>query len=224
MAHNTERAHRVSSSALERSKRFSNRQKTNKPSDRVTGGPSFVAEFLYKIEVLNNDFVITECQTLPAQIFKISTEDPLWNSFIEIYNTPWLIEEIGNEANTKKNYKFRLMAPLKIDYDRQNDEIYFVEDIYNYESWALWDRNELVYSSNGNTKIYKTPSCKIEKLFDYFNETEISAVISGGALDVFPHPKFQKSTFLVAKILIKNGNYKVKYVKRFSTISKNKNP
>ena len=46
----------------------------------------------------------------------------------------------------------------------------FIEDLYNYECWALWSQKELIYCYNGQINVYSKPSAKLEKLFDNYQE------------------------------------------------------
>ena len=92
----------------------------------------------------------------------------------------------------------------------------FIEDLYNYECWALWSQKELIYCYNGQINVYSKPSAKLEKLFDNYQEQDISAVLSDRTINIFPNRKNFKSTFFVAKIRIRDSKPDIIYVKRFN--------
>ena len=125
------------------------------------------------------------------------------------------MQEIGNEVREKSRAKKRNNVYNRLNYSQANDDIYFVEDIYNYECWALWSQKELIYCYNGKIDILEKPSVTIEKLFDNYQEDDISAVLSDKTINIFPHRKNFKSTFFVAKISIRDSHPCITYVKRF---------
>ncbi len=215
MSYNGERAYSISENKISELKNWINQNNAEAQPSSSCYGASYAAGYLFKVTIKNGNLLVNKCRdiqskALPTKKFK------LLNRMIDsVYQTKWLIQEIGNKAKEKCNIKKRNRAFNRLNYNQTNDDIYFVEDIYNYECWALWCRKELIYCYNGKMEIYKKPSITVEKLFDNFQEEEISDVLSDKAINIFPHRKKYISTFFVAKISIRDSLPCVLYVKRF---------
>ena len=216
MSYNGERAYKISDTKISGLKSWINQNSRNVQSRPNGDGASYVAGYLFQVVVQNNELNVTKCPTIPS-IAVSSTKSPelLNNVMDSVYQTSWLTEEIGNRVMEKLSAKKRNSAFNRLSYNQLNDDVYFVEDLYNYECWALWSQKELIYCYNGQINVYSKPSANVEKLFDNFLEEDISAVLSDKTINIFPHRKKFKSTFFVAKISIRDSHPSIIYVKRF---------
>ena len=145
-----------------------------------------------------------------------SRNELLSSTLDSIYQTSWIMQENGNVVRENSRTKKRNNAYNRLNYSQANDDIYFIEDLYNYECWALWSQKELIYCYNGRINVYSKPSAKLEKLFDNYQEEDISAVLSDRTINIYPNRKNFKSTFFVAKIRIRDSKPDIIYVKRFN--------
>lgn len=215
MSYNGERAYLISENKMPDLLKWINKTRVNAQPEPTLYGATYVADYLFQVVVKNNDYLISKCQNIPARVMKARSDESLSDALDSIYQTSWIMQEIGNEVREKSRAKKRNNVYNRLNYSQANDDIYFVEDICNYECWALWSQKELIYCYNGKIDILENPSVTIEKLFDNYQEDDISAVLSDKTINIFPHRKNFKSTFFVAKISIRDSRPCITYVKRF---------
>ena len=218
MSYNGERAYLISENKMPDLLKWINKNSGNAQPKPTLGGATYVADYLFQVVAKNGDFLISKCQNIhiPSKVKSSSGNELLLNALDSIYQTSWIMQEIGDEVRGKRSNKKRNNVYDRLNYSQGNDDIYFVEDLYNYECWTLWSQKELIYCYNGKINVYSKPSAKVEKLFDNYQEEDISAVLSDKTINIFPHRKNFESTFFVAKISIRDSNPDIIYVKRFN--------
>ncbi len=216
MSYNGERAYLISENIMSHLRQWINKDLGNSQSGLIIGGPTYVADYLFQVVVKNDEYLISKCQNIPSRFMSASRNELLSSTLDSIYQTSWIMQEIGNAVMKKSSAKKRNNAYNRLNYSQANDDIYFIEDLYNYECWALWSQKELIHCYNGRIKVYSKPSAKLEQLFDNYQEEDISAVLSDGTINIYPNRKNFKSTFFAAKIRIRDGKPDIIYVKRFN--------
>lgn len=219
MSYNGERAYLISENKMPDLLKWINKNSGNAQQPEPTlDGAKYVADYLFQVVAKNGSFLISKCHNIhiPSKVKSSSGHELLGNVLDSIYQTSWIRQEIGDEVREKNRNKKRNHVYNRLKYSQGNDDIYFVEDLYNYECWALWSQKELIYCYNGKINVYSKPSAKVEKLFDNYQEEDISAVLSDKAINIFPHRKHFNSTFFVAKISIRDSKPDIIYVKRFN--------
>ena len=216
MSHNGERAYLISENNMSGLRKWINKNRGNSQSEPTLDGATYVADYLFQVVVKNNEYLISKCQNIPSIIMSASRNELLSSTLDSIYQTSWIMQEIGNAVRENSRTKKRNNAYNRLNYSQANDDIYFIEDLYNYECWALWSQKELIYCYNGQINVYSKPSAKLEKLFDNYQEEDISAVLSDRTINIYPNRKNFKSTFFVAKIRIRDSKPDIIYVKRFN--------
>lgn len=216
MSHNGERAYLISENNMSGLRKWINKNRGNSQSEPTLDGATYVADYLFQVVVKNNEYLISKCQYIPSRVMSASRNELLSSTLDSIYQTSWIMQENGNVVRENSRTKKRNNAYNRLNYSQSNDDIYFIEDLYNYECWALWSQKELIYCYNGRINVYSKPSAKLEKLFDNYQEQDISAVLSDRTINIFPNRKNFKSTFFVAKIRIRDSKPDIIYVKRFN--------
>lgn len=216
MSHNGERAYLISENNMSGLRKWINKNRGNSQSEPTLDGATYVADYLFQVVVKNNEYLISKCQYIPSRVMSASRNELLSSTLDSIYQTSWIMQENGNVVRENSRTKKRNNACNRLNYSQANDDIYFIEDLYNYECWALWSQKELIYCYNGRINVYSKPSAKLEKLFDNYQEQDISAVLSDRTINIFPNRKNFKSTFFVAKIRIRDSKPDIIYVKRFN--------
>lgn len=216
MSHNGERAYLISENNMSGLRKWINKNRGNSQSEPTLDGATYVADYLFQVVVKNNEYLISKCQYIPSRVMSASRNELLSSTLDSIYQTSWIMQENGNVVRENSRTKKRNNAYNRLNYSQANDDIYFIEDLYNYECWALWSQKELIYCYNGRINVYSKPSAKLEKLFDNYQEQDISAVLSDRTINIFPNRKNFKSTFFVAKIRIRDSKPDIIYVKRFN--------
>lgn len=216
MSHNGERAYLISENNMSGLRKWINKNRGNSQSEPTLDGATYVADYLFQVVVKDNEYLISKCQYIPSRVMSASRNELLSSTLDSIYQTSWIMQENGNVVRENSRTKKRNNAYNRLNYSQANDDIYFIEDLYNYECWALWSQKELIYCYNGRINVYSKPSAKLEKLFDNYQEQDISAVLSDRTINIFPNRKNFKSTFFVAKIRIRDSKPDIIYVKRFN--------
>ena len=216
MSHNGERAYLISENNMSGLRKWINKNRGNSQSEPTLDGATYVADYLFQVVVKDNEYLISKCQYIPSRVMSASRNELLSSTLDSIYQTSWIMQENGNVVRENSRTKKRNNAYNRLNYSQANDDIYFIEDLYNYECWALWSQKELIYCYNGQINVYSKPSAKLEKLFDNYQEEDISAVLSDRTINIYPNRKNFKSTFFVAKIRIRDSKPDIIYVKRFN--------
>lgn len=216
MSYNGERAYLISENNMSGLRKWINKNRGNSQSEPTLDGATYVADYLFQVVVKDNEYLISKCQYIPSRVMSASRNELLSSTLDSIYQTSWIMQENGNVVRENSRTKKRNNAYNRLNYSQANDDIYFIEDLYNYECWALWSQKELIYCYNGRINVYSKPSAKLEKLFDNYQEQDISAVLSDRTINIFPNRKNFKSTFFVAKIRIRDSKPDIIYVKRFN--------
>lgn len=211
MSYNGERAYRASKTSL--NGLYAKGIQSQNPT--VCDGSTYSKGYAFQVLIKNKTFIINKCNDIPVKSLPITNYEVMDSIIKHVYETDWLIQEIGNKSNEMFKNKIRNHIFNKFEYNGICDDIYFVEDINNYECWALWNKQELMYCYNGVIQRLSPPSIRLEQLFDNFNDDDISIVLSDKTINMFPHRKHFKSAFFVTKINIHHNNNSISYVKRF---------
>lgn len=132
MSHNGERAYLISENNMSGLRKWINKNRGNSQSEPTLDGATYVADYLFQVVVKDNEYLISKCQYIPSRVMSASRNELLSSTLDSIYQTSWIMQENGNVVRENSRTKKRNNACNRLNYSQANDDIYFIEDLYNY--------------------------------------------------------------------------------------------
>ena len=132
MSYNGERAYLISENNMSGLRKWINKNRGNSQSEPTLDGATYVADYLFQVVVKNNEYLISKCQYIPSRVMSASRNELLSSTLDSIYQTSWIMQENGNVVRENSRTKKRNNAYNRLNYSQANDDIYFIEDLYNY--------------------------------------------------------------------------------------------